>query len=69
VIAPAQEAAAPLSVTLLNNQPLPSWIRYEPASQSLITDAVPAGAFPITVVVRVGNQSTVVQISETQAGQ
>ena len=29
--------------------------------------AVPAGAFPMTVLVTVGNQATLVQISESQA--
>jgi hypothetical protein len=67
VVAPAQQGALTVSVTTADNQPLPAWIRYEPSTQSLVTGAVPAGAFPISVLVRVGEQVTVIQISETQA--
>jgi hypothetical protein len=67
VVAPAQQAALTVSVSMADNQPLPAWIRYEPSTQSLVTGAVPAGAFPISVLVRVGEQVTVIQISETQA--
>jgi hypothetical protein len=68
IVAPAQDASVPVSVTLPDRQPLPSWIRYEASTQSLITTAVPAGAFPISVLINVGSQSTVVQISETTSG-
>jgi hypothetical protein len=62
-----QQASAPERVTLPDQQPLPSWIRYDAASKTLITGAVPAGALPITVWVTVGGQTTLVQVSETQA--
>jgi hypothetical protein len=61
--------AAPNSavqVTLPNNEPLPSWIRYDAATQTLVTTAVPSGAFPLSVVVTTGGQSTLIQISETK---
>lgn len=61
--------AAPNSavqVTLPNNEPLPSWIRYEAATQTLVTTAVPSGAFPLSVVVTTGGQSTLIQISESK---
>jgi hypothetical protein len=67
VFANATEAGATESVTLANNQPLPAWMRYDTASKTLVTGAVPIGALPMSVVVTVGNQSTVVQISESQA--
>jgi hypothetical protein len=67
VFANATEAGATESVTLANNQPLPAWMRYDAASKTLVTGAVPIGALPMSVVVTVGNQSTVVQISESQA--
>ena len=54
-------------VTLPDQQPLPTWIRYDAETKTLSTNAVPAGAFPMTVLVTVGNQSTLVQISESQA--
>jgi hypothetical protein len=66
VMSPAASGAA-VQVTLPNNQPLPDWIRYDAATQTLVTSAVPAGAFPLSVVVTVGGQSTVVQISESQS--
>jgi hypothetical protein len=62
--------AAPNSavqVTLPNNEPLPSWIRYDAASQTLVTTAVPSGAFPLSVVVTTGGQSTLIQISESKS--
>ena len=66
VMTPAASGAA-VQVTLPNSEPLPAWIRYDAATQTLVTSAVPAGAFPLSVVVTVGGQSTVVQISESQS--
>jgi hypothetical protein len=63
----AQGADLSVSVSLPNNQPLPSWIRYDAQTNTLLTDAVPASAFPLTIVVTVGGQSTVIQVSESQA--
>ena len=63
VVAPAV-AGSSVQVTLPNNEPLPAWIRYDAATQTLITSAVPTGAFPLSVMVKVGGQSTVIQISE-----
>ena len=55
------------TVTLPDQQPLPAWIRYDAETKTLSTNAVPAGAFPMMVLVTVGNQATLVQISESQA--
>ncbi len=66
VVAPAAKGVA-VHVTLANREPLPAWIRYDATSQTLLTSAVPAGAFPLSVLVTVGGQSTVVQISESTA--
>jgi hypothetical protein len=66
VVTPAAAGAA-VQVTLPNGGPLPAWVRYDAATQTLVTSAVPAGAFPLSVVVTVGGQSTVVQISESQS--
>jgi hypothetical protein len=60
-------AGGTVQVTLPNSQPLPNWIRYDAATQTLVTSAVPEGAFPLTVVVTVGGQSMVMQISESQS--
>jgi filamentous hemagglutinin family protein len=59
-------ANSSVQVTLPNNEPLPSWIRYDAATQTLVTTAVPSGGFPLSVVVTVGGQSTIIQISETK---
>jgi hypothetical protein len=67
VTSPAQTNNQLVNVSLPNNQPLPAWIRYDPDTKVLVTTAVPAGAFPLSVVVTVGNQSTVIQVSESQA--
>jgi hypothetical protein len=66
VVTPAA-AGGTVQVTLPNNQPLPDWIRYNAATQTLVTSAVPAGAFPLSVLVTVGGQTTVIQISESQS--
>jgi hypothetical protein len=63
----AQSADLSVSVSLPNNQPLPSWIRYDAQTKTLLTDAVPASAFPLTIVVTSGGQSTLIQVSELQA--
>jgi hypothetical protein len=55
-----------VQVRLPNNEPLPAWIRYDAATQTLVTTAVPSGGFPLSVVVTVGGQSTIIQISETK---
>jgi hypothetical protein len=68
IVAPAKDAPLAVTVSLSDSKPLPSWIRYDASTQSLITDAVPAGAFPIAVMITVGSQSTVVQISESTSG-
>ena len=67
VMAPAADANNFVKVMLPNNQPLPDWIRYDSTSQTLITSAVPVGAFPMSVVVTIGGESTVIQISESQS--
>jgi hypothetical protein len=64
-VLPANTANTSVQVTLPNNEPLPSWIRYDAATQTLVTTAVPSGAFPLSVVITTGGQSTVIQISET----
>jgi hypothetical protein len=66
VIAPAQSTSLQVTVTLANDQPLPSWIRYDPELKALVTNAAPNEAFPLTVVLTVGSQRTVIQVSESQ---
>jgi hypothetical protein len=59
-------ASTSVQVTLPNNEPLPSWIRYDAATQTLVTTAVPTGSFPLSVVVTVDGKSTIIQISESK---
>ena len=68
VVAPVSNTGGeqpPLSVTLTNNQPLPAWIRYDPAQKALVTSPDSRATFPITVVITVGEQRTVVVVSES----
>jgi hypothetical protein len=67
MFASTQPAGAPERVTLPNLQPLPSWIRYDAVSKTLILGAVPRGVLPIMVWVTLGDQTTVVQVSESDA--
>jgi hypothetical protein len=53
-----------LSVALSNNQPLPDWIRYDPNQKALVTIPDARASFPITVVITIGEQRTVVVVSE-----
>jgi hypothetical protein len=68
VIAPANANAdsGEVAVTLNNNQELPGWIRYDRASQALVTGAVPSGALPISVAVTVRGLRSVIEVSESQ---
>ncbi len=62
----AESAGLSVSVSLPDQQPLPEWIRYDPDTRSLIMGTVPADALPLSVVVNVGGQLTVIQITEAQ---
>jgi hypothetical protein len=63
LVAAAQET---VKVSLANGATLPSWIKYLPDQKGLILGAVPEGGLPVQVVLTVGNQRTIVQISESQ---
>jgi hypothetical protein len=64
VTAQTQEVSTNVKMTLTNDQPLPTWIRYDTKLNALVTDAVPQATFPLTVVLTVGNQRTVIRVSE-----
>jgi len=55
-----------VKVSLVNGAALPSWIKYAPAEKGLVLGAVPEGGLPVQVMLMVGNQRTIVQISESQ---
>jgi autotransporter-associated beta strand protein len=58
------DATTGLSVALSNNQPLPDWIRYDANQKALVTIPDALASFPITVVITIGEQRTVVVVSE-----
>jgi autotransporter-associated beta strand protein len=62
--------AAPASsvrVTLSDGSALPSWIKFDATTATVSASAVPAGAFPLQIVVTVNGVSTTVVISEKDA--
>jgi hypothetical protein len=66
VIAPTGVAGGNVNVTMSNNSPLPAWVRYDADSKSLVTNAVPSGALPISVAVTIGGLRSVIEVSESQ---
>jgi mucin-19 len=52
--------------TLPSGAPLPSWIKYVESEKGLVLGSVPEGGLPFQVMLTVGDQRTVVQISESQ---
>ena len=55
---------AVISVSTINGQPLPSWLKFNPETKSFIASAVPDGALPMQVRVTVDGRSTTIVISE-----
>jgi hypothetical protein len=53
-----------VEVSRANGKRLPPWLRYVPGSRTFMASAVPAGALPIEVLVRIGTQRWTVQIAE-----
>ncbi|MBI5907312.1 MAG: hypothetical protein HY853_01815 [Burkholderiales bacterium] len=62
----AAASGAPVQATTLTGQPLPPWLRYDPASHNFVATDVPTGALPLQVLVSVGRLSVVLTISEGQ---
>ena len=59
--------ASSVRVTLSDGSALPSWIKFDVTTATLSASAVPAGAFPLQIVVTVNGVSTTVVISEKDA--
>jgi hypothetical protein len=53
-----------VTVTLADGAPLPSWLRYVPASRSCVATQPPAGALPLTVIISIGSQRWNMTLSE-----
>ena len=64
MVATPSGARSEVRVTLSDGRPMPAWLRYSSDDHSLVLGAVPDGAYPLRLLVTVGNQQTVLQISE-----
>jgi len=53
-----------ISVSTVSGQPLPSWLVFNPETRIFVASAVPDGAFPMQVAVRIGVRNTIIVISE-----
>ncbi|HMX23408.1 MAG TPA: putative Ig domain-containing protein [Accumulibacter sp.] len=60
----ATASSSTITVTLANGTALPEWLHFDQATQRFTAQAVPDGAFPLEVRVRIGTQRTIVVISE-----
>jgi hypothetical protein len=58
-------ADAPITVTTQDGSPLPPWLNFDVATRTFTADKVPAGSFPMRVVVRIGARTYGVEIVET----
>ncbi|MEY4363900.1 MAG: hypothetical protein RLZZ24_1252, partial [Pseudomonadota bacterium] len=64
-IVPAKtNAPTPVRATQPDGRQLPTWLKFDPNSNTFSADAVPAGAFPLQVKVSVGNTETIVVIQD-----
>jgi len=54
------------TVTLQDGSSLPAWLQYNPDSNSFVANNVPEGFLPVNVMVTIGGQSWIVQITEQQ---
>jgi len=63
----APGAGAAVRVTQADGSPLPAWIRYSMEEKSLVLGAVPDGAYPFRLMVTIGDQKTLMQVSEAGA--
>ncbi len=66
---PAQIANVELSggaiiVTQVNNQPLPSWLKFDPRTNVFTAVMIPEGALPLQLLARVGTSVITIEITE-----
>ena len=53
-----------VDVTLQSGEPLPNWLKFDRSTAKFTSSAVPDGAFPITVMMKIGGQQVAIVISE-----
>jgi hypothetical protein len=63
----APGAGGAVRVTQADGSPLPAWIRYSMEEKSLVLGAVPDGAYPFHLMITIGDQKTLLQVSEAGA--
>jgi hypothetical protein len=52
-----------MTVTTVSGSALPAWLRFNTDTKTFVAAAVPDGAFPMTVLVKMGGKMTTVVIS------
>jgi hypothetical protein len=52
------------NITMPNGQQLPGWIRFSRDEKAIVLSAVPEGGLPVQLVLSMGSQRVVFQISE-----
>ncbi len=58
------EQPTAVDVTLQSGEPLPNWLKFDRDTAKFTSSAVPDGAFPITVMMKIGGQQVAIVISE-----
>jgi hypothetical protein len=56
-------AGVPAQVTTVSGGALPTWLRFDPQTNTFVATAVPESGLPLEVVVTVGGRRTVVVVS------
>jgi hypothetical protein len=62
----SQKQEVSVEVTLETGDPLPNWLNYQQDTGKFSSASVPDGAFPLTVIMKIGSQQVAVVISERQ---
>ena len=61
----ATGAGSSMNVTLTNDRPLPSWIRFDAQQKVLVIESTAATSLPVTVVLTIGGQQTSIVVTES----
>ncbi len=61
-------ADAPVKISQMDGNPLPTWLRFDPGNKTFVASDIPAGAFPLQLKVAVGNTESVMVIQEKPPG-
>ena len=64
ISAMSQKQEISVEVSLESGALLPGWLNYEKDTGKFTSSSVPDGAFPITVIMKIGSQQVAVVISE-----